>query len=122
MEQSDIFSTALLGLELMTGRVAVEVNTTEEKELLLAKERLHRDLEQKLPDHIRANQYLVAVMRKMLDPEPGKRHASVVEAETGKEGLRTVHSQLVKVGQDADYARLMGTYMSKVIAAREAFR
>ena len=122
MEQSDIFSTALVGLELMTGRVAIQVSDVEEEHLLAAKEQLHRDFDQQLPKHIRENTYLVEVMRKMLNPDPAARHDNVVEAESGEEGLRTIHSQLVKVGQDADYARLMGNYMGKVIAAREAFR
>lgn len=120
MEQSDIFSTALVGLELMTGYPAIELEDMEEEGLLGAKEELHRTFEARLPDDVRENQYLVKVMRRMLDPDPAKRHENVVAAESGREGLRTVHSQLAKAGQDADYARLMGTYMSKVVAAREA--
>ena len=41
------------------------------------------------------------------------------EAEGGAEGLRLVHTQLVKTGQDTDYARVMGEYMHDLLAAEE---
>lgn len=119
-ERADLYSTGMVGLELMAGRPVVDPTDLQEADLLSIKESLPGQVETFLPPSVRENAYLVEVMRRMLDPDPANRHEDAVAAESGDQGLRTVHTQLTKIGQDADYARLMGFYMAKAVAVREA--
>ncbi|MFT5122345.1 MAG: serine/threonine protein kinase [Kiritimatiellia bacterium] len=119
-ERADLYSTGMVGLELMAGRPVVDHGDFSEPELLKMKEVLPTQIESFLPPSVRENAYLVGVMRRMLDPQPLSRHEDAVSAESGSHGLRTVHTQLTKIGQDADYTRLMGLYMAKAILVREA--
>jgi serine/threonine protein kinase len=121
-EQSDLYSVGLVGIEMMRGKPVVDATGMQEADLLAFKLALPGRLESLLPAHVRANRDLVAVLQRFIHPDPRQRFADARSAETEDEGLRRVHQQLVQTGQDADYARLMGDYLSRLSLAREAAR
>ena len=119
-EQSDLYSVGLVALELLSGKPLVEGTSIREEDLLAQKLDLPRTLPSRLPEHVRENADLVKALHKFLEPDPAKRFPDARSAETEQEGLRIVHKQLVKTGMDADYSRMMGTYMSRFVLARAA--
>jgi serine/threonine protein kinase len=121
-EQSDLYSVGLVGLEMMRGHPLVDATRMQESDLLAFKLSLPDRLDSLLPAHVRQNRDLVQVLRRFIHPDPRQRFVDARSAETEDEGLRRVHQQLVQTGQDADYARLMGDYLSRLTLAREASR
>ena len=122
IEQSDLYSVGLVGLEMMRGEPLVDASKMSESDLLAYKLALPGRLESLLPAHVRDNRDLVQVLQRFIHPDPRQRFPDARSAETEDEGLRRVHQQLVQTGQDADYARLMGDYLSRLSLAREASR
>jgi len=117
-EQSDIYGVGMVGLELLCGEPLMDARSMTEEDLYNFKMNLPDFFEDLLPDHIRENKEFVRVLARFVDPDPEKRYANVVAAETEQEGLRIVHKQLSALGKDVDYARLMGNYMSRLCRLR----
>jgi serine/threonine protein kinase len=122
VEQSDLYSVGLVGLEMMRGEPLINAAGLSESDLLAGKLSLPGRLESLLPAHVRDNRDLVRVLQRFIHPDPRERFPDARSAETEDEGLRRVHQQLVQIGQDADYARLMGDFLSRLTLAREAAR
>lgn len=117
-EQSDIYGVGMVGLELLRGEPLVDARSMTEEDLYNFKMNLPDYFEDLLPGYVRENKEFVRVLAKFVDPDPEKRYANVVAAETEQEGLRIVHRQLSALGKDIDYTRLMGSYMSRLCRLR----
>ena len=116
--QSDSYSVGLVGLEMLSGQKLTDDDQISEEGLLKLKMGLLQRLPSLLPAHVLANKDLVAILRKFIEPDPTKRHASAKDAEVGDEGLRIIDKQLVRAGLDSEYARDLSDYLSKLINIR----
>jgi serine/threonine protein kinase len=117
-EQSDIYGVGMVGLELLRGEPLVDARSMTEEDLYHFKMDLPNHFPDLLPGHIRENKEFVEVLAKFVEPDPGRRYANVVAAETEQEGLRIVHKQLMAMGKDVDYSRVLGGYMSRLCRLR----
>jgi len=111
---SDIYSVGMVGLELLTGRRILYGQSMDEEALLEYKQELPRKLPELLPEGVRENEELVAMLQKFLDPEPSKRYSSAADAESGPEGLVLIHKQLTVMGIDTEYDRELAGYINKI--------
>lgn len=112
--QSDLYSVGLVGLEMLCGvRLAGPEATPDQ--LLAIKLGVADRLRDLLPANVAANEALVAILRRLLDPNPARRYADAVEAEIGSAGLAVVHKQLVHAGLDSEYGRDLAAYLSKLV-------
>ncbi|MEX2606856.1 MAG: serine/threonine-protein kinase [Kiritimatiellia bacterium] len=117
-EQSDIYGVGMVGLELLRGKPLVDASHMTEEDLYNFKMELPNRLMDLLPPHVRENQAFVQVLSKFIHPDPAQRYRDVIVAETEQEGLRIVHRQLIALGKDVDYVRVMGSYMSRLCKIR----
>lgn len=117
-EQSDIYGVGMVGLELLRGKPLVDASHMTEEDLYNFKMDLPNRLMDLLPPHVRENEAFVGVLAKFIHPDPGQRYRDVIVAETEQEGLRIVHRQLIALGKDVDYVRVMGSYMSRLCKIR----
>lgn len=112
--QSDIYSVGIVGLEMLSGRPLIERGRPTEAELLQIKRSLPEQIPQMLPDDVRRNETLVALLRRFVECDPQKRFASAGEAESSS-GLRIVHRQLTQLGKDTEYGRELEAYLAKLL-------
>jgi len=117
-EQSDIYGVGMVGLELLRGEPLVDASHLTEEDLYNFKMDLPNRLYDLLPPHVRENEAFVGVLAKFIHPDPSERYRDVIVAETEQEGLRIVHRQLIALGKDVDYVRVMGSYMSRLCKIR----
>lgn len=117
-EQSDIYGVGMVGLELLRGKPLVDAAHMTEEDLYNFKMDLPNRLMELLPPHVRENEAFVGVLSKFIHPDPAQRYHDVIVAETEQEGLRIVHRQLIALGKDVDYVRVMGSYMSRLCKIR----
>ncbi len=111
---SDLYSLGLVGIELLRGEPIADPNLTDERALLDIKRGLPSRLPDLLPAHVKRNKEFVAVLRRMIDPDPARRYTSAEEAETGALGLALLHKQLTILGKDSEYYRDLESYISKL--------
>ena len=114
--QADIYSVGLVGIEMLRGAPLERADLPEE-DLLRMKLALPDKLASLVPPYVRRNQEFMAVLRRMLEPDPAKRFADAGQAESGQDGLLVVHKQLVKMGQDTEYGRELQNYLGKLLDA-----
>ena len=112
--QSDIYSTGLVGLEMLRGVPLIDTAITDQKRLLDLKMNLLNGFEDLLPKYVRENELLTSILRKMLHPEPKQRYRSAREVEGSSKGLRGVHRQLAQLGMGAEYDRELQNYLEKL--------
>jgi serine/threonine protein kinase len=112
--QSDLYSTGLVGLEMLRGQMLTEAGGTED-EMLRFKLRLPDRLPELLPAYVRQNDRFVNTMRRLLHPDPAQRFSTASEADSGPDGLLHVHKQLVHMGKDTEYGRELEQYLSKLV-------
>jgi serine/threonine protein kinase len=112
---SDIYSLGLVGLEMLRGESLVDYRTMNEAQLLQFKMELPKQLPDMLPSHVRRNKDFVAVLLKLIDPDPGKRFQKAEQAESGSMGLALLHKQLTMAGKDSEYYRDLESYMAKLL-------
>ena len=118
LHQTDMYSVGIVALELLSGRPLVSRPGIEESELLDIKLSLPDRLDKILPEYVLENEQFVKVIRRFIQPDPKDRFPDALTAETEGEGLRLVHKQLVRIGQDTDYSRALGHYMSRLLKLR----
>lgn len=119
IEQSDLYSVGIVGLELLRGRFLVEKTNITEDDLKEAKQNLPDILPDILPAHVTENAEFMRVLHKFVAVDPDDRFPNALVAETEQEGLRIVHKQLMQTGQDTDYLRALGFLMSKIVQLRK---
>ena len=112
--QSDIFSAALVCVEMLRGAPVCDP-AMNEGDLLHFKLKLAERLVEFLPPYVVQNDRFVQTLRRMLAPDPARRFASVGEADSGPDGLIHVHKQLVHMGKDTEYGRELEHYLSKIM-------
>jgi serine/threonine protein kinase len=112
---ADIYSVGLLAVQMLRGAPPFERADLSEEEYLKLKLALPERLPSLLPPYVRRNAELMAVLRRMLEPDPGRRAGDAALVESGAEGLQVVHKQLVKVGQDTEYGRELEVYLGKLL-------
>lgn len=114
--QSDLYSLGLVGLEMLRGeRLFPADRPLGEPELLRSKRELPGRLYDILPDHVRKNEQFLALLRRLLDPNPTGRFASAAEAEVGEHGLASLHKQLTLAGKDTEYGRELENYLAQIV-------
>jgi serine/threonine protein kinase len=113
--QSDIYSVGLLGLEMLRGEPLVDARDMTEKDLLQFKMELPDRLMDLLPEHVRKNQQFTGLLRRFVEPDPELRFRAAGDAESGNEGLRLVHKQLVQLGKDTEYGRELQGYLTRLL-------
>jgi len=111
--QSDLFSTGLVGLEMLRGESLRECGDMTDAELLDYKMSLMDRLEENLPAHIRHSKRLVKVLKRFLQPNPEHRYASAKEAEESYYRLRGVYREM-GLDADAEYDRELLMYLEKI--------
>jgi serine/threonine protein kinase len=113
--QSDLYSVGLVGIEMLRGESVVHPRLSEE-DMLKYKLQLPPRLPELLPPHVRRNRDFVALLQRMIHPDPAQRFANAEEAESGSEGLALLHKQLTMLGKDSEYDRDLESYVSKLFA------
>ena len=113
LAQSDIYSSGLVGLEMLRGDTSLDPQA-DEAAMLEAKIKLPNKLAGLLPEYVRQNAQFVILLQRFLEPDPRNRYANAVEAEVGSNGLLLVHRQLAQLGKDAEYGRELETYLAKL--------
>lgn len=114
--QSDIYSTGLVGLEMLRGESLVDPAKISEADLLNYKMKLPEKLPDILPEYVRQNAQFVILLQRFLEADPKNRYPSAEEAEVGSQGLLLVHKQLAQLGKDTEYGRELENYMAKIMA------
>ena len=114
--QSDIYSTGLVGLEMLRGESLVDLNKLSEMDLLNYKSRLPQMLPDLLPEYVRQNAQFVVLLQRFLEPDHRRRYPSAEEAEVGSQGLLLVHKQLAQLGKDTEYGRELENYLAKIVS------
>ena len=111
--QSDLFSTGLVGLEMLRGESLRECGDMTDAELLDYKMSLMDRLEENLPAHILHSKRLVRVLKRFLQPNPEHRYASAREAEESYYRLRGIYREM-GLDADAEYDRELLMYLEKI--------
>jgi serine/threonine protein kinase len=111
--QSDLFSTGLVGLEMLRGESLQTCADMSDDGLLNYKMTLVDRMEDLLPEHIRQSKRLVKVLKRFLHPQPGNRYPSARDAEESYYRLRGIYREM---GLDADmeYDRELLHYLEKI--------
>lgn len=111
--QSDLFSTGLVGLEMLRGESLRDCVEMSDEELLRFKLTLVDHVEAMLPEHIRRSKRLVKVLRRFLHPQPGNRYPSARDAEESYYRLRGIYREM-GLDADAEYDRELLRYLEKI--------
>lgn len=112
---SDIFSTGLVGLEMLNGELMAQLADKSENGLLDFKTTLARRIEQYIPEAVLRNIEFVQVLRHFLEPEPASRFASARDAEAGKSSLLSARQWLSEGKREAEYERELEAYLHKLV-------
>ncbi|MFO7534985.1 MAG: serine/threonine-protein kinase [Kiritimatiellia bacterium] len=115
LPQSDMYSLGLLAVELLGGRVPFNPAIFTDDDLLAAKMKLPDKLETWLPPYVVENELLMAILKKMLQPDPKQRFRSARECSGSSRGLRGVQRQLAKMDIDAEYDMEIERYVEKLL-------
>ncbi len=113
--QADMYSLGLVAVELLGGRIPLNPTLFQDAALLEAKMRLPDKLEAWLPPYVVENDLLMAILKKMLQPDPKQRFRSARECSGSSKGLRGVQRQLAKMDFDAEYEVEIERYMKKLL-------
>ncbi len=112
---ADVFSTGLVGLEMLKGRQLTSLADANENNLLDFKTSLASRLEQYLPNEVLGNIEFIHVLKHFLEPEMTKRYASAHEAEAGEHSLMSARQWLSDSERECEYERELETYLRKLV-------
>lgn len=114
---SDLYSAGLVILEMLRGcRLFSDAGTGDE--LVRQKERLADELADGLPDDPNLDERHVAILRRLLAPDPRERFADAADADTGRDGIRILHDELLREQLACDYDRLLATCIEALQSCR----
>jgi serine/threonine protein kinase len=113
MAQSDLFSTGLVGLEMLRGDALSDCTELDDEALLQFKMTIMDRVEEMLPEHIRQSKRLVKVLKRFLHPNPAHRYSSAREAEESYYRLRGIYREM-GLDADAEYDRELLMYLEKI--------
>lgn len=113
--QSDIFSTGLLGLEMLRGRQITAYAELNENALMDFKNALVRHIEDFLPANVLQNIEFTGVLRRFLEPGIVDRYASAREAESGEHSLLSARQWMTDFEREAEYERELEEYLGKLV-------
>ena len=113
--QSDIFSTGLVGLEILKGRQIASLADSNENKLLDFKTILASQIEQYLPDEILGNIEFIHVLKHFLEPDMANRYDSAREAESGAHSLMSARQWLSDSERECEYERELEAYLHKLV-------
>ncbi|MBN2301241.1 MAG: protein kinase [Lentisphaerae bacterium] len=113
--QADFYSVGLVGIEMLRGRSLTKSHDIDEETLLRMKMKLPERLHRILPGYVQKNDYLVSILGRFIDPEPGNRHHTAKDAEAGDKGLRIVDKQFAQAGVETEYSRILSDYLAKLV-------
>ena len=113
--QSDIFSTGLVGLEMLKGRQIVSLADSNENNLLDFKTTLASRIEQYLPDEVLGNIEFIHVLKHFLEPDMVNRYDSAREAESGEHSLMSARQWLSDSERECEYERELEAYLHKLV-------
>lgn len=115
--QSDLYSTGLVGLEMLRGRQLVENSGAQmsDEDLLAIKKDVSENISDYLPKHVKRHKNLVKTLKGLLEFDQSKRFKSTKEAEIGHNSLRVADQEFAKTSQVIEYEREIGYYLSKLL-------
>lgn len=113
--QSDIFSTGMVGLDMLKGRQIEQLADDNENNLLDFKTGLARQIERYLPDEMLGNIEFIHVLKRFLEPDLINRYNSAREAESGDQSLMSARQWLSDSERECEYERELEAYLSKLV-------
>jgi len=113
--QSDIFSTGLVGLEMLKGRQIASLADSNENTLLDFKNILASQIEQYLPEAVLSNIEFIHVLKHFLEPDMVNRYDSAREAESGEHSLMSARQWLSDSERECEYERELEAYLRKLV-------
>jgi serine/threonine protein kinase len=113
MAQSDLFSTGLVGMEMLRGESLRDCADMGDDELLKFKMTIVDRVDEMLPGNIRNSKRMVKVLKRFLQPAPTQRYASAREAEESYYRLRGIYREM-GLDADAEYDRELLMYLEKI--------
>lgn len=111
--QSDLFSTGLVGLEMLSGGALEGCMDMDDQQLIAFKSKLIERVEGMLPEHIRKSKRVVRLLKRFLHPNPANRYAHAREAEESYYRLRGIYREM-GLDADAEYDRELLMYLEKI--------
>lgn len=112
--QSDIFSTGLVGLEMLRGHQVNDLADLNENELLDCKTILAGQIEQWLPPAVLGNIEFTRVLKRFLEADAVHRFASAQEAESGEQSLVSARQWMNNLERETEYERKIEAYLKKL--------
>lgn len=113
--QSDLFSTGLVGLEMLSGNRITVMADYNENELIDFKTTLARRIEDWLPLSVLNNVELTNVFRWLLEPELANRFVTAKEAESGALSFASARLWLHDYERETEYERELENYLRKLV-------
>ena len=113
--QSDLFSTGLVGLDLLRGNQLSSMADWNENSLLDFKNTLAGQIESFLPDEALMNIEFTRVMKQFLDSDLINRPLSAREAESGDLSLISARQWLSDMEREAEFERELEMYLNKLV-------
>lgn len=113
--QADLFSTGLVGLEMLVGHQISMLADYNENELIDFKTTLAARIEDWLPPDVLANIELANVFKHFLQPEMPNRYPSAKEAESGAHSMTSARQWLKDYEREAEYEREIEAYLRKLV-------
>jgi len=113
LAQTDLFSTGMVGLEMLGGEILHNCMDMTDEQLLAFKMTLMDRMEAMLPPHIHTSKRLVKLLKRFLHPKPAHRYASAREAEESYYRLRGIYREM-GLDADAEYDRELLMYLQKI--------
>jgi len=113
--QADLFSTGLVGLEMLVGNQICCRANYNENELIDFKIKIAPEIEKWLPPDALANTELTYALKKVLAPRLNDRFSSAKETESGEHSFEAAHQLLQDYERETDYERVLESFLLKLV-------